>query len=219
MTTQKKNSQKILLYQGGRYFFKKRTYRYFQKILDEYTVDMYKNVEIFSTRDFIEEYDTTIFFSQWGEFTETQERNVLDFVSQKGFVGLHGASASFKEHPKYFKMLGGRFVDHKSKTTFDVQIVDNNHPITKELDNFQFYDEPYRHDFSMGGDIHVLAKADYHDPEDPELEPIMWTKIYNGSRVFFCALGHKAKSLKEPIFQKIIRRSVKWVLAGNNGGK
>ena len=80
MTAQKK----ILLYQGGRYFFKNRTYRYFKKILNEYTVDMYKDVEVFSTKDFMDEYDTAIFFSQWGELTEAQEENMLNFISQKG---------------------------------------------------------------------------------------------------------------------------------------
>ena len=85
------------------------------------------------------------------------------------------------------------------------------------MEDFEFYDEPYRHDFSMGEDIHVLAKADYHDPDDPDLEPLMWTHRYGKGRVFFCALGHKAKSLKDPVFRKIIRRGVKWVLAGQEG--
>lgn len=204
--------KKILLYQGGRYFFRKRTYKYFRSILNDYKVDHYDEVDVFSDRDFFR-YDTAIFFSQWGELTEKQEKNILEFVgSGKGLVGLHGASASFKAHPKYFEMLGGRFIGHKSKTEIDITIKDKNHPITKGLDDFQFYDEPYRHDFSMAKDLHVLAEGDYHDPEDPEPEPMIWTHQYGKGKVVFCALGHKASSLKKPIFRTIIKRAVRWVL-------
>ncbi len=206
--------KKILLCQRGRYFFRGKTYSYFQDILSVYIVDNYENVEIFDNRNFFE-YDTIIFFTQFGEFTKEQEKNVLDFIaSGKGFVGLHGASASFKEHPKYYEMIGGRFIGHKKKYNIDIKILDKEHPITTNLDDFTFFDEPYRHDFSMKGDMKVLAEAYYHDEEDPEPEPIIWVKTYGKGRVAFCALGHQAKSLKNEIFCKIIRNSVKWVLEG-----
>ncbi|MFX0139577.1 MAG: ThuA domain-containing protein [Candidatus Hodarchaeota archaeon] len=207
----KKN--KILLYLGGRYSSFKTLYKRFKEILPNYLIDMYENTDIFSGKDFFS-YDTTIFFSQMGELTEAQEKNILDFVRIKGFIGLHGASASFKEHPKYFEMLGGRFISHKGIQTFDIKILDRNHQIIKGLDDFSFKDEPYRHDFSMGNDIHVLAEADYHDPDDPKPEPIMWIKNYGKGRVFFCSLGHGVLSLKKEIFRTIIQRAVEWVLEG-----
>lgn len=206
--------KKILLCQKGRYFKRDKTYAYFKEILSDYIVDNYEDVEIFNNRDFFE-YDTTIFFTQFGEFTKEQEKNVLDFIaSGKGFVGLHGASASFKEHPKYHEMIGGRFIGHKKKCNIDIKIINIQHPITANLNDFTFFDEPYRHDFSMKGDMIVLAKAYYHNEEDPEPEPIIWVKTYGEGRVVFCALGHQARSLKNEIFRKIIRNSVKWVLEG-----
>jgi len=208
------DKKKILLCQRGRYFNKNKTYNSFQQILSEYHIDNYEDLDVFNDRDFFN-YDTTIFFTQFGEFTEEQEKNVLDFISSgKGFVGLHGASASFKEHPNYYEMLGGRFIGHKKVTNYDIKIIDPNHPITQDLEDFSFIDEPYRHDFSMGKDIHVLAKGDYHDEEDPKPEPIMWTKSFGKGRIFFCALGHRASSLKHETFQTIISRAVKWVLEG-----
>jgi len=204
--------KKILLYQGGRYFGIEKNHKAFQNILADYIIDNYENVDVFSNRDFFE-YSTIIFFSQEGVFTEEQEKNVLEFIAGgKGFIGLHGASASFKSHPKYFEMLGGKFVGHKDVKNIDIRIIDKNHPITDGLNDFSFRDEPYRHDFSMSKDIHILAKADYHDKEDPELEPIMWVKTYGEGRVFYCALGHRNVSLKDEIFQSIMIKSVKWVL-------
>ena len=205
-------SKKILLYQGGRYYGTEKNHKAFQNILADYIVDNYENVDVFSNRDFFD-YSTMIFFSQEGEFTKEQENNVFEFISSgKGFIGLHGASASFKSHPKYFEMLGGKFIGHKEPIKFDIKIIDSNHQITKGLSNFTFKDEPYRHDFSMAKDLHVLAEADYRDPDDPAPEPIMWVKPYGKGKVFFCALGHRNLSLKEEIFQSIIRKAVEWVL-------
>jgi type 1 glutamine amidotransferase len=205
--------KKILLYQGGRYFGTKKNLKAFQGILDTYDVDNYEDVDIFSNRDFFD-YSTMIFFSQEGELTEEQENNVLDFISSgKGFIGLHGASASFKSHPKYFEMLGGRFIGHKDQMNIDIRIVDSTHQITKGLSDFKFKDEPYRHDYSMAKDLHVLAEAYYRDPDDPDPEPIIWVKPYGKGKVIFCALGHRNLSLKDEIFQTIIRNSVEWVLS------
>ena len=204
--------KKILLYQGGRYFGIEKNLKTFQNILTDYIVENYESVDVFSNRDFFE-YSTIIFFSQEGVFTEEQEKNVLDFIaSGKGFIGLHGVSASFKSHPKYFEMLGGKFIGHKDIKNINIKIIDKNHPITEGLNDFSFRDEPYRHDFSMSNDIQILAKADYHDKEDPELEPIMWVKTYGKGRVFYCALGHRNVSLKDGTFQSIIIKAVKWVL-------
>ena len=166
--------KKILLYQGGRYFGMKKNLKAFQSILNNYDVDNYETVDVFSNKDFFE-YSTMIFFSQYGEFTEEQENNVLDFISSgKGFIGLHGASASFKSHPKYFEMLGGKFMGHKEQIDIDIRIIDSTHQIMSGLRDFTFKDEPYRHDFSMAKDLHVLAEADYRDPDDPDPEPIIW---------------------------------------------
>lgn len=206
--------KKILLYQGGRYTFREMTYKYFKNILQDYIIDMYEDVEIFGKKEF-HDYNTAVFFSQYGELTEEQEKSILEFVSGgKGFIGLHGASASFKDHPKYFEMLGGQFIGHKRIRNIGIKIIDKDHQITQGLEDFRFKDEPYRHDFSMGNNIHILAEANYHDVDDPKSEPIMWIKNYGKGRVFFCALGHKPTSLKSEIFQIIIKRAVKWVLEG-----
>ncbi|MFX1320499.1 MAG: ThuA domain-containing protein [Promethearchaeota archaeon] len=204
--------KRILLLQRGRYLFRDKINASFRNILSDYIVDKYEDTKIFSDRDFFE-YDTTIFFTQFDEITDVQEKNVLDFVaSGKGFVGIHGASASFKAHPKYYEMLGGRFIGHKKVKDYHVKIVDKSHPITQGLEDFIIKEEQYQHDLSMGENIHILAEADYHDEVDPKSNPIMWTKTYGKGRIFFCALGHKSKSLEEEILQIVIKRAVKWVL-------
>ncbi|MFX0072605.1 MAG: ThuA domain-containing protein [Candidatus Hermodarchaeota archaeon] len=204
--------KKILLYQGGRNFGIEKNYKAFQDILAEYIVENYENVDIFSDKDFFEN-SALIFFSQEGELTEEQEKNILEFVYEgKGFVGLHGASASFKSHPQYFEMLGGKFIGHKDVMKFDIKFLDHTHPITEGLNDFNFRDEPYRHDFSMGEDNQIFAEAHYHDKNDPKPEPIIWAKKYGKGNVFYCSLGHRNASLKDNLFRTLIKRAVKWVI-------
>jgi type 1 glutamine amidotransferase len=203
--------KKLLLYQGGRVSHK-RIHKLFQEILTDYVIESYKEVDVFNNRDFFPQYETAIFFSQLGDLTDEQEKNILDFVSEKGLVGLHGATASFKDRPKYFEMLGGRFVSHKRIQEFEIKILDRSHQTTNGLEDFSFKDEPYRHDFSTGEGIHVLAEADYQDKKDPKPEPMMWVKTYGKGKVFFCALGHKVAALKTEIYRLIIRRAVEWVI-------
>ena len=204
--------KKILLYQGGRYSSKDVSFKHFKNILTDYTIDTFEDVQIFNSDKFFE-YIAAIFYSQGGELTNQQEMNILEFIKAgRGFIGLHGASASFKSHPKYFEMLGGRFIGHKRFKSFKVINIDKEHPITSGLEDFTVKDEPYRHEISKSKDIHILAKADYQDVDIPNLEPIMWTKSYGDGRVFYCSLGHRTNSLKSPTFQKIIQRAVKWVI-------
>ena len=204
-----------MLLERGRYLFRDKINTSFRNILSDYIVDKYEDTKIFSDRDFFE-YDTTIFFTQFDEITDVQEKNLLDFVaSGKGFVGFHGASVSFKAHPKYYEMLGGRFIGRKKINDCHVKFFDKNHPITQGLEDFIIKEEQYQHDLSMGKNIHILAEADYLDETDPKSEPIMWIKTYGKGRIFFCALGQKSKSLEEEILHIIIKRAVKWVLEGH----
>ncbi|MFX0027424.1 MAG: ThuA domain-containing protein [Candidatus Hermodarchaeota archaeon] len=202
----------ILLYQGGRYSSKDVAFKHFKNILTDYAIDTFEDVQIFNSVDFFG-YIAAIFYSQEGELTNQQEMNILKFINAgRGFIGLHGASASFKSNSKYFEMLGGRFIGHKRVKSFKVTNIDKEHPITSGFEDFTVKDEPYRHEFSMSKDLRILAEADYQDIDNPNLEPIMWTKPYGEGRVFYCSLGHRTNSLKSPIFQEIIQRAVKWVI-------
>lgn len=204
--------KKILLYQGGRDYNLEKTFNHFKNILTDYIVDCYNDLDFLDKDDFYN-YDTTIFYSWEGSLSQIQEEKLLKFISSgRGFIGLHGASASFKNHPNYFKMLGGRFIKHGNISKFHIRILDKEHEITHDQNNFDFRDESYRHDFSMGKDIHILAEAEYNDPDDLNPEPIMWVKNYGKGRVFFCALGHRTVALKDPLFKNIIKRAVIWVL-------
>jgi hypothetical protein len=146
---------------------------------------------------------------------EAQE-NLLNFVKGgKGFFVQHLASASFPKWEEFGKLCGRYWVmgtsGHGPRGVFAVKIVDEEHPITKGLDNFQADDELYAR-LQGSGEIHVLAEAD--SDFSKKTEPLLFTLPYGKGRVVYNAFGHDRKALMNPSVQKIIVRGVEWAASG-----
>jgi type 1 glutamine amidotransferase len=151
-------------------------------------------------------YDTIVNYTTFAEPSEKQIDALLDAVRKgKGFVGIHGASATFWNSPAYLDMIGGKFIVHDPNKEFLVQINGVGsvvpHPITKGIENFMIQDELY----IIEGDItqwEIIARAEGH--------PIIFNKMYGNGRVHNNALGHDAKALSNPSLQKLIINGTTW---------
>jgi type 1 glutamine amidotransferase len=102
-------------------------------------------------------------------------------------------------------MIGGKFIAHDANKEFLVQISNAGavvpHPITKRIDNFKIQDELY----IIEGDMtqwEILARAEGH--------PVIFNKTYGKGRVHNNALGHDARALNNPSFQKLIINGIIW---------
>jgi uncharacterized protein len=144
------------------------------------------------------------------------KENLLNFVKGgKGFAVSHLASASFKEWDEFKKLCGRCWVmgrsGHGPRGVFKVKIAAKDHPITKDLEDFEADDELYA---KLEGDapINVLAEAD--SDWSKRTEPLVFTLNYGQGRVFHEAFGHDGKALKNPSVQKIIQRGCEWAATG-----
>ena len=156
--------------------------------------------------DTLKGYDVIVNFTTFLEPTDEQISALLDAVEGgKGFVGIHGATATFWNSPAYLEMLGGKFIVHDPNKVFTVNISSSRHveehPITEGVDDFDIQDELY----IIEGDLtqwHILARAEGH--------PILHTKMWGKGRVHSNALGHDARALNNPGFQILVINGVKW---------
>jgi len=136
--------------------------------------------------------------------------NLQRFVSEGGgLVMVHAACAAFREFSDDFVKLAGRTWDFKSSkhsklVEFGVEIVDHEHPITKELHSFKTVDELY---YDLGGEtpIRVLATARF----DGDDHPIAFVLTCGKGRVFHSPLGHNVEALSAAA--KLFRRGTAWV--------
>jgi len=156
-------------------------------------------------------YDVIVNFSTFLEPTNEQTQALLDAVAGGiGFVGIHGATATFWNQPRYLEMIGGKFIVHDEFKEFVVNISTARdvepHLITHGIDDFAIEDELY----IVEGDLtqwHILARAEGH--------PIIHTKAWGKGRVYSNALGHDTRALKHPSFGELVTRGVAWAAVKN----
>src|SRR5207249_7950595 len=116
-------------------------------------------------------FDVVLNYTSETDATAEQVAALLAAVEGgTGYVGLHGATASFVTHPRYLAMIGGRFRRHDPIKRFAIHFVDRDHPITEGLADYEHEDELYEltADFvdrtnvvPLQG-VRVLAQAEGH---------------------------------------------------------
>ena len=153
----------------------------------------------------LDPYDLIVFYHTVGEITDAQKNGLLNFVaSGKGYVGVHSAGDSFRECPEYRAMVGGHFVTHPHFRRYQVSVVDSQHPLTKDLVEFDVEDEQYILDYDPR--VHVLCSALYKGAA----MPAAWTKSWGKGRVFYLALGHNPDACRNETFKVLLQRGVLW---------
>jgi type 1 glutamine amidotransferase len=127
------------------------------------------------------------------------------FVSNGGgILGVHTATASFKQQRHYFEILGGRFTGHGPVETFEVRPVSESN-IFAGIPAFTVKDELYIHEFQPGNDVHFTAN---HEGQDV---PAVWTRQYGKGRVCYTVPGHTTASMRNKTYQKVLQRGLTWV--------
>lgn len=154
----------------------------------------------------LDTYDVIVFYWTRGEITDAQMNNLSRFVKRgNGFLGLHGATASFRESPEFHAFLGGLFIEHPRPRQYMVSITDTEHPITAGMESeFIIYDEQYTFDYDPR--VNVLANALWRG----KAHPVVWTKPWGKGKVAYLALGHDGATAQQPPFADLLIRCARW---------
>lgn len=121
-----------------------------------------------------------------------------------GVLALHSATASFKEEPHYFEMLGGRFTGHGPVSTFALRPTAEAE-VFEGVPAFTVRDECYLHETSPDITVHFTAQV------GQLTVPAVWTYQYGAGRVCYAVPGHCASSMRHSLFQEVLRRGLAWV--------
>lgn len=127
------------------------------------------------------------------------------FVSNGGgILGVHTATAAFKEQWHYFEILGGRFIGHGPIEPFEVKPVPKSE-IFAGIPAFTVKDELYIHELQPGITAHFTAM---HEGDEV---PIVWTYHYGQGRVCYAVPGHRTETMRNEIYQKVLQRGLAWI--------
>jgi type 1 glutamine amidotransferase len=153
-----------------------------------------------------------------GSITDEQLKSVSAAVrGGVGLAGCHGGMCdAFHHSPAWHFITGGIFVAHPgdSGLTYTVRITDHQHPITKDMSDFDVRTEQYY--MLVDPAVKVLATSHFpladgpHVPNGPVEMPLVWTKFYGKGRVFYCSLGHDPATLALPPVRELMRRGFLW---------
>lgn len=139
---------------------------------------------------------------------------IFDHVnSGKGLVLAHAALwYNWKDWPEYnLQLVSGGSRGHNKYGSFDVTIVNKNHPVTKGVENkFTLKDELYYYKpdpAGAGAEVLATASAEGSDKTYPSVFVIKHPK----ARIVGIALGHDAGSHDIAPYQNLLRNAVRWV--------
>lgn len=199
---------KILLFTGGEIHDYKGVGRELERILDASggfdTTHVEQDLDVF-TRPDLADYDAVVFFYTVGSITDAQFNGLSNFIkSGKGFLPVHSGADSFHNSPEYRAMVGGHFVTHPAYRTYQVSVLDREHPVTEGLDEFLVTDEQYITDYDPR--VNVLATALWRGVA----RPVAWTKSWGEGRVFYLALGHDPEACRNEHFGLLLTRGAAW---------
>jgi len=167
--------------------------------------------------DNINQFDAVIDYMTDSRLCGEQLSGLLNYVRDGGgYIGLHCAAdltLTTDGHlpvplPELRNMIGGHFVSHPEKSHIDAKVVNSYHPVTKDIDDFSVWDEPYKLNYDQ--DVDVLIRMD-HD-KNPDM-PVAWKKAYGDGSVFYCSLGHESSVYEKREVRKLLNNALDWVIS------
>lgn len=147
---------------------------------------------------------------------------LLDWVEDGGaFVGIHCATDTWYQVPRYMDMIGGAFDGHPWHQAVTLAVEDGDHPSTRHLgDAWELTDEIYQHRdwqrfplavlLRLDGDEALLARGKRADRDVANA----WWKPYGRGRVFYTALGHREEVWTSEAFQRHLLGGIEWARRG-----
>jgi len=176
------------------------------KAAPELTVE---NARDFPTPQQLEAADVVIFF-QKGSFAATRPAQLDQFLARGGGVVLiHWAVNGDDQVRDFARRIGlaswgGRIKYRHGPLTLDVRSPD--HPIMRNFQSLQLYDESYWELTGDSQDITLLATS----TEDGVPTPQMWVRQHPQGRVFVSIPGHYNWTFDDPLFRILLLRGIAW---------
>ncbi len=155
-------------------------------------------------RDVLDLFDALLMYANWdqnGPMNPDWESALIGYVEDGGgFLPIHSASACFGASDAFVALVGARFLSH-GEGVFRARIVNPDHPIMRDYESFEAWDETYVHD-RHADDRTILQLRDD--------EPWTWVRHQGKGRVFYTAYGHDMRCWEHPGFHDLLHRAILW---------
>jgi len=138
-----------------------------------------------------------------------------------GIAGCHGGMCdAFRESVTWQFVTGSQWVAHPGNdgVRYTVRMTDRRSALVRGIPDFEVETEQYY--LHVDPAVRVLAVTDFpvvpgpHDVNGRVAMPVAYTKGYGRGRVYYNALGHKAKVIASGWPAEMLRRGLIWAARG-----
>lgn len=151
-------------------------------------------------------FDAAVVYLHRQKISETALSAMESYVAHGGgLLGIHSATASFKQSKGWFNLMGGRFKSHEEIIEFTGNKTGAG---IFTPAGFTVKDELYVHEIKEG------ISVNYSTDKGGKEVPVVWTQGYGKGRVCYVEPGHVATSLDVPEVAGIIKEGLDWVCGG-----
>lgn len=157
----------------------------------------------------LDKCEVAVFFTRRLKVQGEQLERIKKYcTSGKPIVGIRTASHGVQTWLEFDQeVLGGNYKNHyKDGLLTDIRVTDagKNHEILKGFQPYHSRASLYRNT-GLAKDTTVLLTGSI--PE--AAEPIAWTRMYKGGRIFYTSLGHQ-RDFEEENFLKLVSNGILW---------
>jgi uncharacterized protein len=165
-------------------------------------------------------YDAVVFANTTGNLGIPDVGAFLDWIGAgHGFAGMHSASDTYHDEPRYLEMLGNEFLTHGAQASVDAIVENTDHPAVSSLGSrFRIFDEIYKFTRANRGSVTMLLSLDRHPADElpeagqPADLPLAWAKSHGQGRVFYTALGHREDVWENALYRQHVLGGIRWIL-------
>jgi type 1 glutamine amidotransferase len=115
--------------------------------------------------------------------------------------------------------MGGAYITHPALRPFKVSVVNKEHPITRDVQDFIVNDEQHFVTYDKDPNYILLRSENIDgltgsdDGKDLGTKAIAgWAYDFGKGRVAFTAVGHTLHAMWEPEYFKLQKNAVRWLL-------
>ncbi|MFP4621747.1 MAG: ThuA domain-containing protein, partial [Bacteroidales bacterium] len=96
--------------------------------------------------------------------------------------------------------------DFKHDIKIKVSVLDPDHPVTKNMNDFIISDEGYSN-LRVRSFVNTLLTTDHPQCANK----VAWTNKYNNSRIVYLLFGHDHKAYQDENYQRLLSSAIEWV--------
>jgi type 1 glutamine amidotransferase len=142
---------------------------------------------------------------------ETIERILAPHKKGLPAVNLHCAMHCYRSEPypkttPWMEFTGLNTNHHGAQLPIAITFTDKDSPITKGMENWTTINEEQYHQETLVPTSKALATG----KQRRDVDTVIWTNDYHGTRVFSTTLGHNNDTVADPRYLDLVTRGLLW---------